>query len=63
MLSIKVAEVGRTRVGLSIEGKREQLWRDDRKSRDYTKMMRILEGQCWSPPWLQCVSQRTQILQ
>ena len=44
MLSIKVAEVGRTRVGLSFEGKRKN-FEGMTKSRDYTKMMRILEGQ------------------
>ena len=32
MLSIRVAEVDRTRVGLSIEGNRKQLWREDKKS-------------------------------
>ena len=32
MLSIRVAKVERTRVGLSIERKRKQLWREDKKS-------------------------------
>ena len=61
MLSIRVAEVERTSVGLLIVGTRKQLWREVKKS--YTKMTHILKGQYWNHPWQQYISQRTKVFQ